>query len=279
MQTSIDHFVSTLLDDIRHHRLKLPILPEVALKVREAVSDSNAPAARIAKIVSADTALSARLIQVANSPLFRGTNRIESVQTAIARLGVPQVRSLVTSLIMQQMYRTQVPALRQRMKQLWEHSTDVAAISHALARKFTTLKPDEALLAGLVHDIGALPILARSEDVPELAGDPCALDEVIDKLHASVGRVILEAWKFPPELVDVAAQHEDLMRIPDKIAYVDVVLVANLHSYLGTDHRLTRIDWRTIPAFTVLGLTPDQSIAALEEARADVNEMKNLLAA
>ena len=279
MQVTIDRFVSTLLDDIKTNRLKLPILPEVALKVREAVSDGNAPAARIARIVSADTALSARLIQVANSPLFRGTNRIESVQTAIARLGVPQVRSLVTSLIVQQMYRTRVPALKQRMQRLWEHSTDVAAISHALARKFTTLKPDEALLAGLVHDIGALPILARAEDVPELAGNPVMLDEVIDKLHASVGRVILEAWKFPPELVAVAAQHEDLMRIPETIDYVDVVLVANLHSYLGTSHRFTRIDWRTIPAFTILGLTPDQSIAALEEARSDVNEMKNLLVA
>ena len=133
--------MSALLDDIRHNRLKLPILPEVALKVREAVSDANAPAARIAKIVSADTALSARLIQVANSPLFHGANRIESVQTAIARLGVPRVRSLVTSLIMQQMHRTQVPTLRQRMKQLWDQSiaaleevcTDVNEMKNLLA--------------------------------------------------------------------------------------------------------------------------------------------------
>jgi putative nucleotidyltransferase with HDIG domain len=279
VQTLIDQFVANLLDDIKNNRLKLPILPEVAIKVRDAVSDEKSSAGKVAKIVSADATLASRLLQVANSPLFRGAVKIESVQNAIARLGVPQVRSLVTSLIMKQLYQTKSPILKKRMQRVWEHSTEVAAISHVLARKFTRLKPDEAMLGGLIHDIGILPILVKAEEIPELANDERALDEVISKLHASVGRIILEAWKFPAELVAVAAHHEDLQRNSDQVDYVDVVMVANLHSYIGSAHPHASIGWANIPAFAKLNLTPDQSIKALEEAKGDMAEMKSLLAA
>ncbi len=279
MQTLIDKFVAGMLDDIKANRLKLPILPEVAVRVRDAVSDEGSSAGKVAKLVGSDAALASRLLQVANSPLFRGAAKIESVQNAIARLGVPQVRSLVTSLIMKQLYQTKSSILKKRMQRLWEHSTEVAAISHILARKFTKLKPDEAMLAGLIHDIGILPILVKAEEIPELANNDSALDEVIDKLHASIGRLILEAWKFPAELVAVAAQHEDLQRNSEQVDYVDVVMVANLHSYIGSKHRHAGGNWNNIPAFAKLNLTPDQSIKALEEAKETMAEMKALIAA
>lgn len=279
MQTLIDQFVTGMLDDIKQNRVKLPILPEVAIRVRDAVNEENSSAGKVAKIVGSDAALASRLLQVANSPLFRGAAKIESVQNAIARLGVPQVRSLVTSLIMKQLYQTKSDILKKRMQQLWEHSTEVAAICHVLARKFTKLKPDEAMLGGLIHDIGILPILVKAEEVPELANNESALDEVINKLHAPIGRMILEAWKFPAELAAVAAQHEDLQYNSEKADYVDVVIVANLHSYIGGNHRHSNVSWSSIPAFAKLNLTPDQSVKALEEAKDAMAEMKALLAA
>ena len=279
MQTLIDKFVAELLDDIKHNRLKLPVLPEVAIKVRQAVSDEQSTANHIARVVGTDAALASRLLQVANSPLFRGAAKIESVQAAITRLGIPQVRSLVTSLIMKQLYQSKSPLLKSHMQKLWEHSTEVAAISHVLARKFTKLKPDEAMLGGLIHDIGALPILVKAEGFPELAGNEEALNEIVSKLHASIGRLILEAWKFPPELVAVAALHENLQRDSEEVDYVDVVMVANLHSYIGSNHPHARANWASVPAFGKLNLTPEQSIKALEEAKADMAEMKALLAA
>ena len=74
MQTLIDKFVAEMLDDIKSGRLKLPILPEVAIRVREAVNDEGSSAGKVAKIVSSDAALASRLLQVANSPLFRGAS-------------------------------------------------------------------------------------------------------------------------------------------------------------------------------------------------------------
>jgi HD-like signal output (HDOD) protein len=275
----VDKFVAELLDDIKQGKLKLPILPEVALKVREAVSDPEAAAAKVAKAISSDAAIAARLLQVANSPLYRGANKIESVQNAVARLGPPQVRSLVMSLVMKQLYSTSVPALKDRMVKLWEHSTHVAAICHVLARRFTRLKPDEAMLAGLIHDIGALPILVKAEQHKELLEDVQTLDSIVEKLHASIGRLILEAWRLPPELIEAAAEHENLTRNSKELDITDVVVVANLHSYLGTGHRHAKINWTTVPAFAKLGMTPDQSIKAMEEARSEMSEVKGMLAA
>ena len=279
MDALVDKFVGELLDDIKQNRLKLPILPEVAFKVREAVNNPDAAANTIAKAVSSDASIAARLLQVANSPLYRGNSAISNVQNAITRLGAPLVRNLVTSLILKQLFQSKTPALKQRMQALWEHSTQVAAISHILARKLTRLKPDEAMLAGLIHDIGALPILVKAESAPELIANPAALEELIAKLHASVGRLILEAWKFPPELVTVAAEHENLRRVSDQLDYTDIVTVANLHSYLGSKHRHAGVRFTEVPAFTKLGLTPETSVATLEEAAAEMKEVKALLAA
>jgi len=279
VDTLVDKFVGEILEDIKTNNLKLPILPEIAFKVREAVSDTNAAAAAIAKAVSSDATIAARLLQVVNSPLYRGANAINSLQSAIARLGPPLVRNLVTSLILKQLFQSKSPLLRQRMQVLWEHSTQVAAISHILARKFTRLQPDEAMLAGLIHDIGVLPILLKAENYPELLADEKKLNEIIDKLHASIGRLILDAWKFPPELVMVAAEHENLTRISDQTDYTDIVTVANLHSHLGSKHRHAKVKFTDIPAFTKLGLTPESSISAMEEAAAEMKDVKTMLAA
>lgn len=279
MDTLVDKFVGELLDDIKNNRLKLPILPEIAFKVRAAVNDTNAAAAAVAKAVSSDATIAARLLQVVNSPLYRGANAINNLQSAIARLGPPLVRNLVTSLILKQLFQTKSALLRQRMQVLWEHSTQVAAISHILARKFTRLQPDEAMLAGLIHDIGALPILQKAENHPELLADETQLNDIIDKLHASIGRLILESWKFPPELVTAAAEHENLTRISDQVDYTDIVIVANLHSYLGSKHRHAKVKFTDVPAFTKLGLTPETSISAMEEAAAEMKDVKSMLAA
>ena len=279
MNTLVDKFVGEILDDIKNNRLKLPILPEIAFKVRAAVSDTNAAAAAIAKAVSSDASIAARLLQVVNSPLYRGANAINNLQSAIARLGPPLVRNLVTSLILKQLFQTKSSLLHQRMQVLWEHSTQVAAISHILARKFTRLQPDEAMLAGLLHDIGVLPILLKAENHPELLANEAQLDDIIDKLHASIGRMILETWKFPPELVAAAAEHENLTRISDQVDYTDIVTVANLHSYLGSKHRHAKVKFIDVPAFTKLGLTPETSISTMEEAAAEMKDVKSMLAA
>jgi putative nucleotidyltransferase with HDIG domain len=272
-----DKLIDDILADLKANRIKLPTLPQVALKINDIIDSPKATAKEVAKVVGADAALSARLMQVANSPLVRGASQVENVQMAVTRMGMQLVRNLVTSFVLRQLFHTKYPTLRTRMGVLWNHSARVAAISHVLANRYTKLRPEEAMLAGLVHDIGKLPIIAKAEDYPELANDEAALDELMAKLHTVLGKVIAQTWRFSPEIVTAVAEHENLQRDSEKLDITDVVIVANLHSYAGKDHPLRAVDWSTVPAIKKLGLDPAASLSALEEARDEIAEIQRLL--
>lgn len=270
-------FHALIIDDIDSNRLTLPTLPEVALKVRDVVEKDNVSAKEIAGVVATDAALSARLIQVANSPVYRGARAIEDIQQAIARMGFTVTRDIVTSLAMKQMFQATHEETDRRLRQIWEHSTEVAAISSVLAKQFTRLKPDQAMLAGLVHDIGTLPILVKAEEIPELLENRTQLDQLIMNLHTKLGKVILENWEFPPELIAVASEHEDLTRDSgDNIDYVDIVQVANLQSWHGKDHLLGNVSMSNVPACVKLGFGDDIDVVEGFDA-AQVDEMQSIL--
>ncbi|WP_244859974.1 HDOD domain-containing protein [Nitrosococcus oceani] len=273
----LEQFCTEILEDLANNQLVLPTLPEVALKIREVVDDPNTSAADVAKIIVTDTALSVRLIKIANSPLYRGRHPINNVQTALARLGTALVRNLVTSLVMEQIFQATSESLDWRMRKLWEQSTQIATIAYVLAGQKNKLKPDEALLAGLIHQVGLLPILLRAEDMPELLENEAALDEIMTQLSSTLGKAILESWRFPPELVAVTAEHNDLQRNPKpEPDLVDVVIVAKLQSNLSTIESYK--DWHTIPAFAKLGFSTDISVIDLEGNEAEVHEVRTMLA-
>lgn len=273
-----DEFINKLLTDLDNETLVLPTLPEVAIRVRDALADEEQSLADVSKVITTDTALSARLIQVSNSPLLRTSHAIESVEAAVTRMGSNMVRNLVTSIVMEQMFQATSDATDTRLRTLWEHSIQVAAIASALTSQFTKLKPDMSLLGGLVHDIGALPILSRVEDVPEILNDEVLLDKVIAETHAKIGQCILDKWNFPPELVAVAGEHEDLTRNSGgEIDYVDIITVSNLQSLIGTDHPHTKLDWNTIPAFKKLGLTADVNVIEMDETSEAIAKVQDAL--
>lgn len=271
-------FLEGLVEDIQHNRIVLPTLPEVANKVREIVDDQNANAEVITRVISADAALAARMLQVANSPLMRGRSEITDLKMAVTRLGNKLVRNLVTSLVMEQLYHSKSAILKKYMRKIWLHSTQVAAISYVFAERYTKLEPDQAMLAGLVHEIGALPIIKRFEQNLQLLKQDGFLEKTISDHHITIGRAIMELWNFPEELITVVVEHESLERYhSDDVDYADIVMIANLHSYMGTDHPYTKLNWTKIPAFKKLGLTPKESIEALEKARDDVAELQKLV--
>lgn len=269
-----DVFYNTILEEMDSGKLVLPTLPEVALQVREVVDDPDATAKQLADIITTDAALSARLLKVANSPLYRGRVAIESVQMAVSRLGLTMVRNLVTSLVMEQMFQATNNRLDKRLRELWEQSTKVAASSQVIAAKLPGIKTDEAMLAGLIHAIGVLPILMKADDDGDLIRDSKKLDHLIDKLYPRLGAAILQSWDFPEELVEVAAEHKNFNRNnvdagPD---LVDVVQVAVLRSYNGTDKAVDPLALNEIAAFDKVGADTGFSIEELDEDSEEYQE-------
>jgi putative nucleotidyltransferase with HDIG domain len=281
MPGDVNQFWEDLVGDIRANRVVLPTLPDVAIKARRLLENPKSTSAQIARAISADAVLTTRLLRVVNSPLYRAQTPIESVKTAITRLGNANIRSVITAVALEQIYQDKLasPLKKKLLSQNWEHSIMVAALSYFISRRYTRLNPEEAMLAGLIHDIGKLPILEYAERFPEIASGAAMLNRLLDVLHPRVGGLVLRSWKFSPAIILAVEEHEDLSRDPETPSdYCDVVIVANLLSYIGRDHPHTRRDWSTIPAFWRLALKPQDAIAAVKTAREEINELKLMLA-
>lgn len=265
MSSQIDDIRAELIDAIKSNRIVLPTLPEVALRIRDAAEDPRTDVASFAKELGYDAAISARVMRVANSPLMRGNSPVTDVKAATARLGIQYSCNLAVGLAMEQMFQATSDAVDERMRQIWTHSTEVAGISAVLARTYTRLKPDQATLAGLVHKIGALPILRFAEEDRNLLKDLSVLDALIDALHGEIGKLILDTWGFPPDIVAVPLSYLDFARTPAAVDFSDIVMVANLQSYMGTAHPLAQVDWTTVSAFSRLGLDPNVNSMEVED--------------
>ncbi|MES9814464.1 MAG: HDOD domain-containing protein [Candidatus Thiodiazotropha sp.] len=269
-----NQFLQKLNEAIDHNRITLPTLPEVALKVRDAVEREQSSANQIADIIASDTALSARLLQVANSPLYRGRVTIDNLQMAVARLGVRLVRSLVISLIMQQIFQATSDLLDAKFRQVWEESVQIAALSRVLAANTDHLDKEQAMLAGLIHNIGALPILAFAESHDELLEDAQELDRIIDALSPPIGQRILEMWDFPESLILVPANFLNLDYASEgDVDYVDIVLVARLESQMN-DGSIDATTLSQIPAFVKVGLEPEVNIIEIEGVADDIQNIE-----
>lgn len=246
-----------LIQAIENDELVLPTLPEVALKVREAAEDPNVGIADLAKVIGNDAALTARIIKVVNSPLLRTSKEITDLQMAVGRLGINYTANLATGLAMEQMFQATSDVVDKKMREVWNKSTEIAGICHVLCKHYTRLLPDQATLAGLVSQIGILPILTYAEDHSELLADSISLNHVIEAIHPIIGDKILRTWDFPEPIACIPSQLLDFQRNSAKVDYVDIVQVAMLQSYLGSEHPYTKLDWSTIPAFAKLGLDPN----------------------
>ncbi|HAQ88496.1 MAG TPA: HDOD domain-containing protein [Pseudomonas sp.] len=277
MSTLADKVQQALTQAIENDELVLPTLPEVALRVREAAEDPDVSIPTLAKVIGNDTALTARIIKVVNSPLLRTNREINDLQMAISRLGINYTSNLATGLAMEQMFQATTDVVDRKMREVWNKSTEIAAISHVLCRNYTRLPADQATLAGLVHQIGVLPILTYAEEHSALLSDSISLNHVIDRIHPIIGEKILRAWEFPDPIATVPGQYLDFSRASVKVDYVDIVQVATLQSYIGTSHPYTQLDWNQIPAFAQLGLDPSTLLQEDEDLSAAMDAAMSML--
>jgi len=273
MASFIETVANDLIDQIKQDTLVLPSLPEVCLKVRDVAEDIESSIPQLADLIIQDAALTARIIKVANSPLVRTPSEVTDLVTAISRLGINFTSNLAMGLAMEQLFQATSDVVDKRMRSIWKQSTEVASICHVLASHYTKLHAEEALLAGLVHKIGALPILKYAEDNNALLNDGLALDRLIEKLHPVIGTHILKSWKFPKDILNVPGQYLKFDREIEEVDYADLVTVAVLQSHANTNHPYAQLDWSKIHAFERVGLSSDMDIAEAIDLDDDIGSL------
>ncbi|PKM10590.1 MAG: histidine kinase [Gammaproteobacteria bacterium HGW-Gammaproteobacteria-3] len=262
-------------------KLQLPTIPDVAFKIRRAINDQKANNARIARVVQIDPSITARLIRIANSPLYRGRRKIESCPEALTRLGLKAAQDIITAFAMKAVFQAKSPLIRKKMIDLWGHSSYVAAISAVFAHKTPGFDPDKAMLAGLIHDIGIVPILTYADKHPDLVQNPKDLSETVRRLRVDIGMQIVRSWDFPRDFEEVVTHAENWYRDSGESAdYADIVIIAQLHSFIGKIDikKMPPID--QLPAYKKLAkgqLNVDTSISILDLAKDEIEAIRQLL--
>ena len=181
---------------------------DVSLRVMRAVDNPDVNLEDLARIVMAEPLLSAKVMRMANSAALNPSGRnITDLKQAVMRVGIAPIRSLAMALTLDQLRHSQRMApCRHLANRLWERSVHVAALAYVVARRLSSLPADDAMLAGIVHDLGRFYLLGIAADKhPELLVDQPALIEALDNLDQVAGRKLLEALGLPETTVAAVA--------------------------------------------------------------------------
>jgi len=285
-----DPVYKRIYEDLIEDRLIIPELPDVARKLTHAIQQEES-VKRIQAILQNDPGLAAMIVRTANSALYRTGKPVNSLIAAINRIGLNTVRTLTIKFSMRGFFISDNAFYNQKIQELWRHSIEVASLAYVMAKQVKGFVPDHCLLLGLLHNIGAYPVL-RYMDAERIEIDSMQhLDAVVNRLQSAVSALILEKWEFGQEFSNVAMNavnwNYDSSPGPDEC---DLVQMAKIHSIMSHELMSESLEMKItelpiihlIPAFRKLGLnqlTPSSAVEFLQQAKQEMLDTMQMLAA
>ncbi len=269
-------FLSDLARELSAGRIDLPSFPDAVARVQHVLSDDSITSERIARVVSSDAGLAARILTMANSTLLhRGGSSVTDLKVAVTRIGHDSIRAAALAYATAQVrHAADLAHIRNDLERIWQEGVRVAALAHAMAKESKLLRPDEALLAGLLHNIGKVYIIART---PKGAVQVHIDDAVLRDWHPGIGQALIENWKLPEEIAaavggqnDVERSHAAPADLQD-LLIVAVSLATQMANNAADDAALAQM-----PAATAMGLTDSAIVRIMLESQ---TEMETLQAA
>lgn len=252
------------------------------MRVREILNDQDCKLSEVATLLKADPALTGLIMRVANSARFLSAFPPKDLTTAVKRIGLGTTSELVTTFAIRSAFDTSSKELSSLLLDSYRQSTKIAVLSYFLADKVSKLDPGKAMIAGLMQDIALPPILSCLYKRPEIFNDPKRRAAAVDHLAPMVGVLILKKWGFNKQMIETVRSRKQWMRDPgSKPDLGDIILIARIHSTIGTPEFSQCPPMTEIPAFHKLPLgklTPNQSLEILEEAKDEIAELNSMLA-
>ena len=267
LQAFVQHFQDEELD--------IPLLPSVAIKLRKAMQNDIGVDDAV-KIIQLDPVISAKLIDVANCPLYVSAIPAKSCFEAVNRIGLIATRNLVISLCIKDIFKSDSKKIKHTLNKLWKRSLYLSSLSFVLASASKQKSPEEALLAGLIADIGVVPFLNFVANLPEDYYNEEEIDKIIPVIKGVVGASLLKKWGFSNEFIEVAILSDDwYQNSGDTLSYTDIVVLSRLHAKIGSKVKLTLPAITSIPAASKLknmSLSPENSLQILHDAKDKIND-------
>lgn len=214
----IDRLVGEVLDHFQRNRPEPASFPSIAAQVIDLVEDPRASAGELSRLVGNDPAISARILQIANSSYYARSQEIETVRMAVTMLGLREVAGIAAGVAGRSLFDVEtvveLGAFRPRFGQLFHQAMTVAYGASWLAVARRLSRADRAFLSGMLHDIGkalALHSFARltvAGKVPAHLPD-AVTDEVVERAHLQLGGETVAIWSLPMYLVNACVRHHE----------------------------------------------------------------------
>lgn len=270
-----NQLLALFADHFQNHEMEIPSLPEVAIKLRHAIQ-KDVDIKDAVKIIQLDPAISAKLIEVANCPLYLTVNPATNCLDAVNRIGLNATRNLVVAISLKQIFKTKSPHIKVRLEKLWKNSLYMSALCHVLATSCQQANPEDALLAGLVCDIGVIPFLSFVANLPDEFINEAEINQALPIVIGRIGATVLKEWQFADEFVDVALNSSNWYENDSKqLSLTDIVVLSRLHSLIGQKNNTELPAITAIPAASKLkgmALSPENTLAILHDAKNQINE-------
>ena len=272
--------LTILVEKINNDTLVLPTLPEVAVKVREAADNPEINLMDMGDVIAHDPALSARMIKVANSAFLGRAVKVSTLNQAVTRIGLRQIKNITTAMAMEQLFVSKNKVVKEYLSKSWQKTVDVASSAitllslHLKDNKHSSLNIDTITLASLVYNIGILPILTEAERHQDVFANPQFLAQAIQKLGGRIGGHIMRAWDFTDEFVEVAEFWANPEYKPENPCYVDFIRMAAISEGL-----LNVADKeKSMQAYVDKGVLSDVGVLESEEYSELLNDVKSMFA-
>lgn len=271
-----------LYQEIMQGEIEMPHLPDVALRVSEAVQNPKYGADTIVKILQSDPPLAAHVMQVSESSMYRASRSAPNLQSAVNQMGLDAIRNITLSYCLKNLFIPKHHWLKRLTHLSWRQSIRIGSMSAIFASRSGIAESDRALLAGLLQDIGYLSLLAFLDKYPDELEDKEKVLELLKEASIDVAAVLLRSWNMlDTDLLKVIASREDWSRDQEPDAdLADIVLLARYHAYMGTAAFKNCPRLANMPAYTKLqkfSLSPQFSKELIDESDEEIKNVVEIL--
>lgn len=287
--TNVEHLEDVFVagmgtpETIARHETELASFPDIFFRIKEVLDDESASADKIAKVVSTDMNLSAKLLKLVNSPLYGFSQTVDTISRAVALVGARELSTLALG-ISTINYFKDIPPELVNMRTFWRHSITCGVFAKLIAATQTGVSPERCFIGGLLHDVGRLilfkklpyasteaMLFARENSIPLVEAER----SILEFIHTDISIPLLKAWQFPEAISDMVNFHHNPMEFPNPLDPAIIHVADNLANAVeiaeGGMYVLPGIDEE---AWELLGIEPDPFIAdAVAQYRQQIDSL------
>ena len=249
---------SEILQKFKTGKFNFPVFPQVIKEFLTAIKRPASTADGLAAIIKKDAGISLRLIAIANSPVYRGIQKIPNVKNALSRLGDKETVNILIAIANKNLYETDKAQFKILMNKLWTHSLASAFGAKLIAQKLKFTDPEKFFLMGLTHDIGKALLLSSFAEIEPDTSNMDTIMAHIEEAHIGTGRLLLKRWDFDDQFINVVSHHEGTAFSSDTKRDILIVNLANmLTRKIGFSLYEDEIDFAELESAQLLKIKPD----------------------